>query len=222
MTMLLASVTGPEEAEIALAHGADVIDLKDASKGALGVVAHEIVRVSVRRVDGRRYVSAVTGDLPMQPECLVDAVMRMAETGVDYVKVGLFPGPNREACVRALSVPARATKLVGVMFADCAPDGALLPLMADAGFAGVMLDTANKGNGRLLDHLDADQIYTFPFSWRGGLDYDTAFVLGSGDDAFMVVGKQAEFEFLRLNQAVTLDSVEEQEISADDIDFDLL
>ncbi len=74
----------------------------------------------------------------------------------------------------------------------------------------------------LLDHLDGDQIYTFPFSWRGGLDHDSAFVLGSGDDAFMVVGKPAEFEFLRLNQAVVLDSVEEQEISADDIDFDLL
>ena len=74
----------------------------------------------------------------------------------------------------------------------------------------------------LLDHLDGDQIYTFPFSWRGGLDYDTAYVLGSGDDAFMVVGKPAEFEFLKLNQAVVLDSVEEQEISADDIDFDLL
>jgi hypothetical protein len=74
----------------------------------------------------------------------------------------------------------------------------------------------------LLDHLGGDQIYTFPFSWRGGLDYDTAYVLGSGDDAFMVVGKPAEFEFLKLNQAVVLDSVEEQEISADDIDFDLL
>ncbi len=74
----------------------------------------------------------------------------------------------------------------------------------------------------LLDHVSGDQIYTFPFSWRGGLDYDTAYVLGSGDDAFMVVGKPAEFEFLRLNQAVVLDTVEEQEISADDIDFDLL
>jgi hypothetical protein len=74
----------------------------------------------------------------------------------------------------------------------------------------------------LLDHLNGDQIYTFPFSWRGGLDYDTAYVLGSGEDAFMVVGKPAEFEFLRLNQAVVLDTVEEQEISADDIDFDLL
>lgn len=74
----------------------------------------------------------------------------------------------------------------------------------------------------LLDHLDGEQIYAFPFSWRGGLDYDRAFVLGTNGDAFMVVGKPAEFEFMRLNQAVTLDSTEEEEISADDLDFDLI
>lgn len=75
----------------------------------------------------------------------------------------------------------------------------------------------------LLDHLDGEAIFTFPFSWRGGLDYDTAYVLGADNEAFMVVGKQTEFKFLRLNQATTLfDSTEEEEISADDIDFDLL
>ena len=76
----------------------------------------------------------------------------------------------------------------------------------------------------LLDHLDGEQIYQFPFSWRGGVDYDQAFVLGTNGDAFMVVGKQAEFEFVRLNQAAPLDTTgeEETEISADDIDFDLL
>ncbi len=33
MTLFLASVTGPEEAEIAVAHGADIIDLKDSARG---------------------------------------------------------------------------------------------------------------------------------------------------------------------------------------------
>ncbi|HEX6125073.1 MAG TPA: hypothetical protein VFZ23_06825 [Pyrinomonadaceae bacterium] len=75
----------------------------------------------------------------------------------------------------------------------------------------------------LLDHLDGEQIFTFPFSWRGGIDYDKAFVLGADNEAFMVVGKQTEFKFLRLNQATTLlDSTEEEEISADDLDFDLI
>ena len=76
----------------------------------------------------------------------------------------------------------------------------------------------------LKDHLDGEQIYTFPFSWRGGLDYDQAYILGSNGEAFMVVGKPAEFEYVKLNQATALDTTatEEEEISADDIDFDLL
>lgn len=75
----------------------------------------------------------------------------------------------------------------------------------------------------LLDHLDGEQIFTFPFSWRGGLEYDKAFILGADNEAFMIVGKQAEFKFLRLNQAANLlDSTEEEEISADDLDFDLI
>lgn len=75
----------------------------------------------------------------------------------------------------------------------------------------------------LLDHLDGEQIFTFPFSWRGGLDYDKAYVLGADNEAFMIVGKPAEFKFLKLNQSTTLlDSTEEEEISADDLDFDLI
>jgi hypothetical protein len=74
----------------------------------------------------------------------------------------------------------------------------------------------------LQDHLAADQIYKFPFSYRGGLEFDSAYVIGADDAAFLVVGRQAAFQFLKLNQAAVLDSEEEQEISADDIDFDLM
>ena len=44
MTLLLASVTGPDEAALVLAHGADIIDLKDASNGALGALAPDMGR----------------------------------------------------------------------------------------------------------------------------------------------------------------------------------
>lgn len=75
----------------------------------------------------------------------------------------------------------------------------------------------------LLDHLSGGSIYHFPFSYRsGGTDTDNAFIIGNQRDAFMIVGKEARFQFAKLNNAVQLDSVEEQEISADDIDFDLL
>jgi hypothetical protein len=74
----------------------------------------------------------------------------------------------------------------------------------------------------LLDHLGAKQIYSFPFSYRGGLDYDQAFVLGADNSAFMIVGRPAEIEFLKMNQSTALDSTDEQEVSVDDLDFDLL
>lgn len=153
MTLFLASVTGPDEAEVALANGADIIDLKNPAAGALGAVPLDIVRASVARVAGRRPVSAVAGDLPMQPETITAAVAALAETGVEFVKIGLFANEKREECVRALAPLAQRTKLVGVMFADDGADSALLPVMAEAGFAGAMLDTARKDAGRLLDHI---------------------------------------------------------------------
>ncbi len=154
MTMFLASVTGVAEAELALTHGADIIDLKDPDKGALGALNPAVVRSVVAAVSGRRPTSAVTGDLPMKPAIVTEAVKAMAATGVDYVKVGLFPDAERQDCIRALAPLAATTKLVGVMFADGEPDNTLVSLMAESGFAGAMLDTARKGSGRLLDYAD--------------------------------------------------------------------
>jgi (5-formylfuran-3-yl)methyl phosphate synthase len=161
MTLFLASVTGPEEAQIALASGADIIDLKNPANGALGAVTLDVVQATISTIAGRRPVSAVAGDLPMEPATIVGAVEALAATGVDYVKVGLFPDARREACVRALAPAARETKLVGVMFADHGADVALVPTMAAAGFAGAMLDTAHKSAGRLLDALDITALREF-------------------------------------------------------------
>ena len=74
----------------------------------------------------------------------------------------------------------------------------------------------------LKDHLSTKRMFRFPFSWRGGVEFDDAFVIGAENNAFIVVGKQAEFEFIKLNQAAVLESTEEEEISADDLDFDLM
>ena len=154
MTLLLASVTGPAEAELAVAHDADIIDLKDPERGALGAIAPATVRAAVTRIAGRRPTSAVCGDLPMQPDVVVDAAEAMAATGADYVKVGLFADARRLDCIRALAPLARQTKVIGVLFADAGLEPTLLPLLAESGFTGVMLDTAQKGAGRLLDYVD--------------------------------------------------------------------
>lgn len=85
-----------------------------------------------------------------------------------------------------------------------------------------ILDPFEDGNiDYLLDHLSSGLIYRFPFSYRGGTEYDNAFVVGNGSDAFMIIGKQANFQFSKLNQAARLDDAEEEVISGDEIDFDL-
>lgn len=153
MTKMLASVTGPAEAEIALAGGADIIDLKDPANGALGAVELAVITETIRLMAGRKPVSAVCGDLPMMPRQLAAAAGEIAATGVDYVKVGFFPSEQATACAKALASVAKRTKLVAVMFADREPNFDLLPVLAENGFHGVMLDTADKKSGRLLDHL---------------------------------------------------------------------
>ena len=69
---------------------------------------------------------------------------------------------------------------------------------------------------------DEESLYTFPFSWRGGIEYDAAWLVGTDDEVFMITGRQVEFPFIKLNQAAALESNEEEEISAEEIDFDLL
>jgi FolB domain-containing protein len=161
MTLMLASVANPDEAEAVYAGGADIIDLKDPSKGALGALDARVAAGIVRAVGKRLPMSAAAGSSPDAPSTLVDAVAAMSATGVDYVKVGFSSDRATADCVRALAPQAKNTKLIGVLFADCTPDLDLLRLMASNGFAGAMLDTAKKGAGRLLDHMDVAALDRF-------------------------------------------------------------
>lgn len=166
MTFMLASVTGPQEADIAVRHGADIVDLKD-SGSAFGAVALATVEATVKALARQRPVSAVVGELAMEPEIMLRAATAVADTGANYVKVGLYPDHRREACIRALSSLARRIGLIGVMFADRGADAALVPLLAENGFAGAMIDTARKTGGRLLDHMDITVIGNFVDAARG-------------------------------------------------------
>jgi (5-formylfuran-3-yl)methyl phosphate synthase len=160
MTLMLASVTSAEEAEIAIQHGADIIDLKDVST-AFGAIPPALVKAAVDAAGQRRPVSAVVGEIEMEPSAIVEGASRIAAAGASYVKVGLYPGARRPDCVRALSSLANRAKLIGVMFADHGADEGLVPLMAQSGFAGAMIDTAHKTGGRLLNHMDISMIGRF-------------------------------------------------------------
>jgi (5-formylfuran-3-yl)methyl phosphate synthase len=159
MTRMLASVTGPQEAEIALAGGADIIDVQDPAGGAHDRAA--AIRATVQAVGGRRPVSALAGDLPMPADGLLAAVRAIAATGVDTVGLRILPGADMAGCLCGLAEAASGAKLVGVFLAETAPDLSLLPALRRGGFAGAMIDTGDKASGRLLDHLDLPRLLGF-------------------------------------------------------------
>jgi len=149
MTRLLASVRSAREASVAVAAGADLIDAKEPHHGALGALDPGTIREIVATVGGARPVSATVGDLPLDPRLILSALERLAGIGVDLLKIGLFAGPERTACLPPLEPIARRQPLVAVLFADQEPDLELIPRIAGAGFVGVMMDTADKSRGPL-------------------------------------------------------------------------
>lgn len=160
MTLLLASVTNTQEAEIALAHGADIIDVKDVRSG-FGAADPALVAATVGAVARQRPVSAVIASGEMEPQAVLRAADAVTSAGASYIKTGLYPDPKRRDCIRALSALAGKARLIGVMFADREPDEALVAVMADNGFFGVMIDTFQKDRGRLFDHMDIAAIGHF-------------------------------------------------------------
>jgi (5-formylfuran-3-yl)methyl phosphate synthase len=160
VTFMLASVADAQEAEIAVSHGADIVDVKDV-RTAFGSVGPALVRKVADAVGAQRPVSAVIAEPAMKPEELLRQATELADAGTTYVKVGLHPHPLRRDCIEALSPLASRSRLVGVMFADHGIDESLVGYMAQNRFSGVMIDTFKKTDGRLFDHLDIAAIGRF-------------------------------------------------------------
>ena len=160
MTRMLASVANAAEAGVVLQLGADIIDLKDARRGALGAVSLDIARQAIAAVAGRSETSAALGDPPYDEETLLADARALAAMGVDYVKLAV-DAPTLDRLGESLSGLARDVALVGMMFADEKPDFALLAELAELGFKGAMLDTRDKTRGRLIAHLEVVQLNQF-------------------------------------------------------------
>jgi hypothetical protein len=76
----------------------------------------------------------------------------------------------------------------------------------------------------LFEELKKGTLFSFPFSYRGGLVADAGFLLvGEDGNVFLAVGSPAAIEFIGLQQpapVVEEETVEEEE--SDDMDFDMI
>lgn len=161
MTGMLASVKNLAEVEIVLNANVDIIDLKQPEFGALGALPVELVAEIVAKINGHCRASATVGDLPMDAEIIFNAVVEMAKTGVDFVKIGFFPAENWLEIVQKLSHLTPKIRLIVVLFADTKPDFSIISELKTAGFSGVMLDTMDKKNGSLTDVMNHETITQF-------------------------------------------------------------
>src|SRR5262245_51990310 len=119
---LLVSVRDAAEAEAALAGGADLIDVKEPSRGALGRADAVVIADIVRAVGGKAIVSAALGELR---ECPIVGVAAELPEGIHYLKWGLA-GLLRQQWARDLwlagtFVAHRCRKVVPVAYADWVP-----------------------------------------------------------------------------------------------------
>ncbi len=182
---LLVSVVSVAEARAALRGGADVIDVKDPSRGALGAPSPAMVAEIVAEVGGAAPVSVALGDLPAASRGGLPAAQIGAARGAAFVKAGLCGDiDSAVAQLTALrDLVGPETGVVAAAYADAERCGALPPsvlpeVVARAGIAGALVDTCVKDGRGLyawltpaeLEDLIARTPGTFAVAGQLGLD----------------------------------------------------
>ncbi|MBA2682926.1 MAG: hypothetical protein H0U66_00340, partial [Gemmatimonadaceae bacterium] len=158
---LLVSVRNADEARAALAGGAEIIDAKEPTLGALGPVSVEELRSIIEAVGGMRPVSAALGDSG-DADVLASAARAAAEAGAMFVKVGFADVREiravRERLARVMDgalLPSSPCAVVAVAYADWdevggAAPSTVLAAAATEGAMGVLVDTVRKDGAGLF------------------------------------------------------------------------
>lgn len=162
MTGLLVSVCSGDEAQLALAGGADLIDVKDPLRGSLGMANPDVWAEVQAAVAGRVPLSVALGEL-----AAAERIPERALVGFNYAKLGLAGCRGRAdwperwaACLRRW--PDGVTP-VAVIYADWqtadapAPE-AVLEAAAEVPCGVVLIDTCEKRSGDLFTHLTPDAL----------------------------------------------------------------
>ena len=71
----------------------------------------------------------------------------------------------------------------------------------------------------LLSSKIGDDIYKFPFSYRGGYELNTAFIITNGPNVFIIVGIDGSYDYIGLEQQGVLDTVEDEICLEEAMDF---
>ncbi|HTU87624.1 MAG TPA: (5-formylfuran-3-yl)methyl phosphate synthase [Solirubrobacteraceae bacterium] len=166
---LLVSVVSAEEARLALAGGADIIDVKDPRAGALGAPSPSVLSEVVSVVGDAAPVSVALGDDPGSPSAAALAAHAAAAAGARFIKIGLRGVSELDSAVELVYAVAHAVEPgVAVIAAGYADASALdppalaprlLPVVVErTAVAGALVDTFVKDGRGLYGWLSVREL----------------------------------------------------------------
>lgn len=164
---LLVSIRNLAEASIAIEGGCDILDLKEPSRGSLGMVEPNIAAEAVSGI-GNKPVSVAMGELSDWQD---SETIPVVPSGAAFCKLGLSgqalnsrwkqDWQNFRNRVDGMSVGSH--HWIAVVYADYqianspAPDE-ILEAAASTDCAGVLFDTFSKAEGNLFDCVSLDEL----------------------------------------------------------------
>jgi hypothetical protein len=203
------SVRSAREAVAALAGGCDVLDVKEPSRGSLGMADVTTIKAIVELAQAHDPVVPVSIALGEAAEWPAQRQSPGLPPGIAYAKLGTANLPcgdqaaSQFSSVRrriesdivtdcASSAPratgfAPAPRWIAVAYADfelaCAPSPEeVIELASACGCAGLLVDTFTKDHKRLIDWLDDDRLISLAAQSRSlGLTFALAGRLQAGD-----------------------------------------
>lgn len=169
---VLVSVNSVAEAQLVLAAGVSLIDLKDTSHGALSALSlgESVAIMQVVNSYKKQHahtdilVSATVGDTAESVAALLELIQSRLEIGVDIIKLpeAIWDHPLFTAAIS--QVLAAGTRMVAVFCPDSLLQTSTLELrlnkLARQGYVGVMVDTIDKSSS-VLDCVSISHIQKF-------------------------------------------------------------
>ena len=155
MAKLLISVRDHHEAVTAMSAGADIIDVKDPTRGSLGAADGETARNVIAQVNDQLPVSMACGELSQ----LDEADSSDWNLPVRYAKIGMSEYRTRTSWRTDWSNWRRSlhvdTQPIAVVYADAAPANSpspweIISFAPHVGCVGVLIDTFRKHKSQSL------------------------------------------------------------------------
>ena len=229
---LLVSARSPADARAAIAGGCDVLDVKEPTRGSLGRSEPETIAAICRVADEstpqlestpRMTVSVALGEIA---EWQHGGAISGLPPSVTYAKLGLSGcRPDRDWVRRWRNVRDRVDDVAGrrldwiaVIYADQAADApaadAVIDAAASSGCRGVLVDTFQKNQRRLLDHVSTAVLCRWHASSKAsGMLFAVAGSLRAADVPSLIA--EVGPDVIAVRGAVCRDGVREGDVCSD-------